>query len=168
MDDRRDRVEEGERGLAAEPPDGLGERFRGQRAGGDDDAVPVGRSVADLFAADLDQRLAFERFTNGGGKPVAVDCERAAGGQLVLVRRAHDQRGQPSHLRVQKADGARLRIVGAERVGTHQLRKSGGLVHRGRADRPHFVQHRGHAAARDLPGRLRASEAAADHVNGPQ
>ena len=42
--------------------DGLGQRRRGQRAGGDDDVVPVGRRQAgDLAALDRDQRIGCER-----------------------------------------------------------------------------------------------------------
>ena len=41
MHDRRDRVEEGERVLAAEAADGVGKRRRGERAGRDDDVVPI-------------------------------------------------------------------------------------------------------------------------------
>ena len=62
MHDRRDGVEEGELGLAGELLDGGGQRRRGERAGGDDDAVPVGRRQAgDLAALDGDQRVRGER-----------------------------------------------------------------------------------------------------------
>ena len=43
MHDRRDGVEEGERVLAGQLADRLGERGRGERPGGDDDAVPIRR-----------------------------------------------------------------------------------------------------------------------------
>ena len=46
----------------------------------------------DFLAADVDERLAFERRGDGGGKAVAVDRERAAGRHLIGVGRAHDQR----------------------------------------------------------------------------
>ena len=43
MHDRRDGVEKGERVFAGERADGGGEIGRGERAGGDDDAVPFVR-----------------------------------------------------------------------------------------------------------------------------
>jgi hypothetical protein len=41
-------------------------------------------------------------------------------------------------------------------------------VHGGRARGPHFVQHHGHAAVRNLPRRLGTGEAAANDVDWPQ
>jgi len=46
VDDRGDGVEEGERALVGEVADGFGQRGRGERAGGDDDARPVGGGEA--------------------------------------------------------------------------------------------------------------------------
>ena len=57
MHDRRDGVEEGERVLAGERADRVRERGRGERAGRDDDAVPVVGRQRDLVAPDLDQRM---------------------------------------------------------------------------------------------------------------
>ncbi len=85
MHDRRDGVEEGERGFAGQRRDRVGERRRGEGAGGDDDAVPIRRRRGDLLAADLDQRLRLERGGDGGGKAVAVDGERPARRELVGV-----------------------------------------------------------------------------------
>jgi hypothetical protein len=57
---------------------------RGQRAGGDDDAVPVGRRQAgDFLADDRDQRMRFERAVTACRKAVAVDGQRAAGRHLL-------------------------------------------------------------------------------------
>ena len=154
--------------FAGERADRVGKRRRGERAGGDDDAVPVRRRLEDFLAADVDQRLALDRRGDRGGKALAVDGERSAGRQLVGVGRAHHQRTEPPHLGMQKPDGASFRVVGAERVRTNQLGELSGLVHGGRANRPHFVQHHGHAAARDLPGGLGTGKAAADDMDGLQ
>ena len=83
MDDRRDGIEEGERVLAGEGADRLGERRRGEGAGRDDDAVPVRRQAGDLAALDGDQRVRCERLADRGRKSVAVDRQRAAGRHLV-------------------------------------------------------------------------------------
>ena len=58
MDDGRDGIEEGERVLAGQVADRLGQRRRGEGAGGDDRIAPFGRRQAgDLAALDADQRL---------------------------------------------------------------------------------------------------------------
>jgi hypothetical protein len=73
---------------------------------------------------------------------------------------------EPAHLGVQKADGAPLRVVGAEGIGANKLGELPGFVGRGRKHRAHFVQHDRHTTARDLPGGLRPRKTSADHVNG--
>ena len=165
MDDRRDGVEEGERVFAGEPADGGGEIGRGKRSGGDDDAVPVGRRQRDLAARERDQRMGFQRRRHRGGKAVAVDRQRAARRDLVAIRRAHDERAEPAHLLMQQADGIVRGVVGAERIGADQLGIAVGLVRGGRPLRPHLVQRDRHAGLRELPGGLRAGEAAADDMD---
>ena len=44
-----------------------------------------GARLRDFFAADFDQRLAFQRRGDRRGKSIAVDRQRPAGGQLVVV-----------------------------------------------------------------------------------
>ena len=151
--------------LAGQPAHRVGERRRGQRAGGDDDVVPLGGRFGDFLAADVDEGLAFERRGDGGGEAVAVDRERAARRHLVGVGGVQDQRAEPAHLGVEQPDGAAVRVVGAERVRADELGERR-LVRGGRAHRAHLMQHHRHAAARDLPGGLGPREAAADHVNG--
>ncbi len=102
------------------------------------------------------------------GKAIAIDGERAAGRQLVLVGRAHHQRVKPAHFGMQNPDGACLGVVGAERVRANQFGKLSGLVHGGRTLRPHFMQHDRYAAPRKLPGRLGPREPAANDMNRPQ
>ncbi len=93
MHDRRNRIEERQRVFIREFADRIGQRRGGEGAGGDDDIVPVGgRQAVDFSAADLDSRVVVERPGDGGGKSVAIDRQRAAGGYLVGVGGAHDQR----------------------------------------------------------------------------
>ncbi len=168
MHDRRDGVEKGERVFAAQPADRIGERRRGQRPGRNDHAVPVlGRQPGDFAAVDCDQRMIFERGrVIGRGKFHAIDRERAARRHLVGVGRAHDQRPEPAHLFVQQADRVGVGGIGAEGIGADELGQAFRLVRGGHSDRPHLVQHDGHAAARDLPGRFGPGETAADDVDG--
>ena len=103
---------------------------------------------------------------DGGREMVAVDRQRAAGGQLVGVARAHDQRAGAAHLLVQQADRVGGGIVGAEAVGAHQLGQAVRLVRLRHAHGAHLVQDHGQPGAGDLPRRLAAGEAAADDVDG--
>ena len=129
--------------------------------------VPLGRRQAgDLAALDRDQRVLRELARDRGRETIAVDGERAAGRQLVGVAGSHDQRAGAAHLLVQQADRVGGRVVGAERVGADELGQAVRLVRLGGAHGPHLVQHDGDAGLRDLPGGLRAREAAADDVDG--
>ena len=58
-----------------------------------------------------------------------------------------------------------LRVVRAERIRTNKLGEVGGLVHGGRANRPHFVQHHRDTTACDLPGGFSTRQAAADDMD---
>ena len=107
-----------------------------------------------------------ERRRDGLRKSVAVDRERAAGRKLVAVAHRHDQRAGAPHLGVQQPDGVGLGIVGAKGVRADELGEILGLVRRRHRRRPHLVQHDRHAGFGELPGGLRAGEAAADDVNG--
>ena len=69
-----------------------------------------------------------DRLADGVGKAVAVDGERAAGRNLVLVGAGHDQRSGQPHLGMDDADGVGRRIVRAERVRAYQLGKAVGPV----------------------------------------
>ena len=164
--DRRDGVEEGERSFAGQGAQRVGERRRRQRAGGDDDVVPLGRRFENLLAADVDERLAFQRRGDGGGKAVTIDRERAARRQLVGVGGVQHQRAEPAHFGMEEADGAAVRVIGAERVRADELGELPRFMHGSRTHRAHLMQHHGHAATRDLPGSLGTGKAAADHVDG--
>ena len=109
--------------------------------------------------------MRFERGGDRGGESVAVHRQRPAGGHLVGVGRAHDQRAEPAHLLMQEADGGLFVVVGAEGIGADQLGQLLGLVGLGGALWAHLVQRHRQPALGDLPGRLGACEAAADNVN---
>jgi hypothetical protein len=129
---------------------------------------PVVGWQRELLATDFDQRMRRERLGDRIGKAVAVHRQRAAGRHLVGIGGAHDQRIQTAHFGVKQADRVGRGVVGPERVGTDQLGQSLGAVCGGGALRPHLVEHGRHATLRDLPRRLRAGEAAADHMDGLQ
>ena len=167
VDDRRDGVEEGERRLARQLEDRLGERGRGEGAGGDDHGGPfLRRQAGDLAALDGDERMRFERRRDRVGEAVAVDGQRAAGRHLIGVAFGHDQRAQRAHLLMQQADRVGFGIVRAEGVGADELGKAFGLVGVGAANRAHLVQHDRNAGLGDLPGGFGAGEAAADDMDG--
>ena len=134
--DRRDGVEEGEGALVGERADRLGERGGGERAGGDDDARPVGgRQAANLAAVDGDEGVGLEPGGDLLGEGHPVDGQRAAGGDGVAVGAGDDEASRPTHLPVQEADGVLLVVVGAEGIGADELgqgRRSGGRVCRPR------------------------------------
>ncbi len=147
--------------------DGVGQRRRGEGAGRDDDIVPVGRRQAgDLTAGDLDQGMVLQRLGHGGGKAVAVDRQRAAGGHLVGVGRAHDQRAELAHFGMQQADRIVGGIIRAEGIGADELGEALGAMRFGHPLRPHLVQHHADAGIGDLPGGLGAGKAGAYDVHG--
>ena len=116
--------------------------------------------------ADFDQGMIVQRPGDGGGKSVAVDRQRAAGGHLVGVGGAHDQRAQPAHFGVQQADRVVGGVVGAERIGADELGEAVGAMRLGHPDGAHLVQDDGDARLGDLPGGFRAGEAGADDMHG--
>jgi hypothetical protein len=59
-----------------------------------------------------------------------------------------------------------VRIVGAERIGTHELGKAARLVGISTDLRAHLVQHNGNSRLRYLPGRLGPRHSSPDNVYG--
>ena len=167
MYDRGNRIEKRQRVLVSKLADGLRQRRRGQRPGRDDDVAPIlRRQTVDLGATNFDQRMIIERFGDGGGKSVAVHRQRAAGGHLIGVGGAHDQRVQPAHFGVQQADRVVGGIVGAERIGAHEFGKAVGAMGFGHPAGAHLMQDNADARLGDLPGRFRAGKARADDMYG--
>jgi hypothetical protein len=96
---------------------------------------------------------------------VAIDRERAAGGHLVGVGGAHDQRAQPAHLRVQQPDRVVGGVVRSERVRADQLGHPLGPMGFGHPERAHLMQNDGHTGPRHLPGGFGAGETRADDMH---
>lgn len=110
--------------------------------------------------------MRLQRSGDAGGKAVAVDRQRGAGGHLVLVPLAQDQRAQCAHLLVDQADGVALRIVGAEAVRADELGEVIGVVRGGVLTRAaHFGEADLVAGLGKLPGGLAPGEPAADDVD---
>ena len=165
MDDRRDRVEKGEMLHPRRLADTVGERRRGQRAGGDDGHALVGQRV-DPLAHDLDLGMLGQGARDRVGKDMAVDGERGPGGHLRRLGARHDERFQPPHFLVQQADGILVGVIGPEAVGADQLGQPLGLVRRRHVPRAaHFRQANPHPRLRQLPRRFRPGEPAADNVD---
>ena len=117
MDDGGDGVEERKVGLAGQLLDRPGQARRGEGAGGDDHARPVGRrQPVDLLAHHGDQRVGCELLRDGGREGVAVHGQGTAGRELVAVGSRHHQRAGAAHLLVQEPDGVGLLIVGTKGI----------------------------------------------------
>ena len=100
----------------------------------------AGRQPVDLLAHDLDQRMGGDRRRDMRRKSRPVDGERAARRQLMRVGRGHDQRIEAAHFAMQHADGARLRIIGAKRIGADEFGEIARAMRRRLPHRAHLVQ----------------------------
>src|SRR4029078_289826 len=94
-------------------------------------------------------------------KSLAVDGQRAAGGDLIGVGGTHDKGAQAPHFLMRETDGVVLLVVGAKRVRADQFGEQCSLVGRGFADGTHLVKNGPHAERCDLPRTLPTSPAAA-------
>ena len=102
MDDRRDRVEEGQRvfvGQLRGSPSARAGEVRGPVATMTLSQSAGGRPSI-FVTVDLDQRMGFKRFGDRIGKRIAIHGQRAAGRHLIGIGAAHDQRPEPAQLRV--------------------------------------------------------------------
>ena len=166
IDDRRNGIEEGQVAFARMRMDRFGQRLRGQRAGRDDHAVPVFRRYpGDFLAHDGHQRMGFQLCGNRLGKALAVDCQRAAGGHLMVRCGGDDQAARAAHFLVQHAHGIGRMVVRAEGIGADQLGQMVRLMGFGALYAPHFMQDHGHARVCGLPGGFGAGHAAADDMD---
>ena len=152
QDDRTDGVVEVEVVGADEGGDVRRQRFRCQRPGGDDQREHrrVGRNPRDFLAHDGDQRVAVNRVGDRLREAVAIDRQRGARGDAMLVRGAHDQGSEPAHLLLQETDGV-IELVAAEGVRADQLGEPIGLVHLGGSHRAHLVDDGRYARCCTLP-----------------
>jgi hypothetical protein len=164
MDDRRDRIEEGERVGAGRRADRLGERRR-QRAGGDDGRPEAGRAStrsrtsSTLGWAASAAVTAAEKPSRSTARALPAGTRWASAARMISEPSARISAwSRPTALL--------LGIVGAEAVRADQFGKAVALVRRRRLARAaHFGEAHLHAGFGKLPGGLRAGEAAADDVD---
>ncbi len=100
------------------------------------------------------------------GEFIAVNRQRRARGQGVLVCRRHNQAVRLAHFPVEQADRVRLMVIRAEGIRANQLCQTVGLVGKGFLGRPHFVQNNGDVLGGDLVGGFATSQTATDNVDG--
>ena len=97
---------------------------------------------------------------------MAVDGQRAASWDRVLVALGHDQRARQAQLGVDHTDGIGLGVIRAEGVGADQLGELVGLVGVGGTNAlvAHLVQDHALTSLRGLPRGFRAGQTAADDM----
>ena len=135
--DRRDGVIEVQPFAAGAAKDVFRERIRGERAACDDD-FSVG-NIHRLFLNDLHIGKGADGLSHGAGKAFAVHRQRAAGSYAVLIGTAHHDAAEPPQLFFEKPHGVG-KLVAAQRVGAHELRKIRRDVRRSHFFRLHFDQ----------------------------
>ena len=89
MDDRRDRIEEGEGAFAGLGSYRFGKPRARQRPGGDNGGMA--RQRVDAFPNDGDVRMLLDSARDLSGEGFAIDRERGSGGHAMGVGGAHDQ-----------------------------------------------------------------------------
>ena len=90
----------------------------------------IGQRI-DALADDADVAMAFDRLRHFSGKRFAIDRQRRAGGDTVLVGAAHDERVERAHLLMEEADRIVLGIVRAKAVRADHFGKSVAFVRGG-------------------------------------
>ena len=95
-------------------------------------------------------------------KAVAVHCQCAASLHPGGVGAGHDEGAHPAHLLFQQSHRV-FQLVGAQRVGTAQLREVVRFMGRGFLFRFHFAERHIHAPLGKLPGTLTACQTCTDH-----
>ncbi len=171
LDNRRDRVIEGQTPGAGDAFNLSAQRIRSQRPGRQNRAL---RAVfilvhsCDLFAVNVNQRFGGNRLGNPPRKLHAIHRQRVAGRHSRLVGDAHQRRACPPHFLLQQPGGGVGRFA-LERVGADQLAKLGCLV--GRSQPRLAIHHRAHLvevyrAAQPRCGqrRLRTGQTSADYA----
>ena len=169
MHDRGDRIEKGKIALAGQQTDRRGKGGRCQWSARDDHIVPgLWRQTVDFLANDRNERMPANHLGDASRKLAAVDRERTSCWQLMRIGGGQDEGIETPHFAMQNANRARLRIVGAKGIRTDEFGEVSCLMRRRLAHRPHLVNHDGDVLPCDLPGRLAAGKAAADHMDGSQ
>ena len=153
-------VVKAEGGAVREPgPDGRDQAVGGQRPGGHDNGA-VGKG-GHLPLHHSDEGVASYCFGDGGGEAMAVYRQSASRLHPVGVGAGENDALKPPQLLLEKAHGV-FQLVGAQRVGAHQLGKIRALVGRGGLFRLHLPQCHRDASLCQLPGRFAPGKARAD------
>ena len=166
--DRRNGVEEGESRLAGQRSMAAAQRRRGERARGDDDAVPTGRrQPGDLAALDRDERMRFELPCHLARKsrrdqPPARHPPAAYGG------RPRAMMSEPARRISSCSRPTALVSASSERKEFEQTSSASPPVLCASVMRcgAHLVEDHGYARSRDLPGGLAPGKPAADDMDG--
>ena len=140
--------------------DVLRERVRGERPAGNDDFT-IG-NIHRLFRNDLHIVEGADSLRHGAGKSLTVHRQRAAGGHAVLVRAAHYDAAEPAQLFFEKSHGV-CKLIAAQRIGAHELRKIWGDMRRGHFFRLHFDQPHRDAPGGELISRFGTGKTGADN-----
>ena len=147
MHDRRDGVEEGQRVSPVSSRDRLGQRRRGEGAGGDDRRCPnrpaAGRRLP--RASIVISGCASSAAVTAAEKPSRSTASAPPAGTWLASAAAHDQRAQPAHLGMQQADRVGLRRRRSGRSWSRPVRPGRRSCARRSAHRAHLVQDDGHA-----------------------
>ena len=94
-----------------------------------------------------------------------MNCQRAAGGNLVQIGLGQDQAVEVPHLFMQQPHSIVIGVVGAEGVGADQLGQTVAAMGLGPAMRAHFVQHHFASCLGGLPRRFAARQSAPYDMN---
>ena len=123
-----------------------------------------GIDFGNLFAADLDARMRFDRAGDFLRERDAIHRQRLTSGNARLFRRAKQQRIEAAQLFLEQP-GCRWMLIALQRIAADQFGQAVGLVGVGRAHGPHFVERDIDAALRELPCGFGAGEASADYCD---
>ena len=150
--------------IAAHPGvDGVEQRIRGQRAGGDDDAAL--RDLRYLAVDHFDIRVVPDLFGDGCGERLAVHRQCTACLDAVRVRAGQNEAVQTAQLLLEQARRVG-ELIRAQRVRADKLCEIVRVMRRAVLRRFHLAQAHGNAALRELPCSLTAGQSRADDGNG--
>jgi hypothetical protein len=110
MDDRRDRVEKGERLRACRSANACGKAGGSERTRGYD-REPLVREGIDPLAHERDVGMRCQRCGDPCGKSVAIDRECRSRRHLVDIALPQDQRAERAHLGMEQPDGVAGRVI---------------------------------------------------------
>ena len=146
MNDRGNRVKEGEILLTAKRANQFSQWRRGEGAGGNDHIIPLCGNLVDLLAGDRHQRIGCQQFADMFCKTITVNSKCATCRYFVKISRAHYQRINLAHFLMQNADSVAGRIIRAKRVRADKFSKVFSVMRVGHAHRTHFMQNHRHIA----------------------